>query len=158
MTNDPKCPNCGEELEDSDLQESGCSVCGKGFKEMTNEPKLKPCPFCGGKPVIKEYRGFGYEIECINCQCRFDGEIMKDNDHVIVRMNKKDFVKAWNTRAGNTRPKIDVGEIANIITNYFILEKRWLKKKGRTILFGEDDSERLAKAIAKRFEGKGVKS
>ena len=40
-------------------------------------------------------------------------------------------------------------ELAVKITEYFILEKRWLRNKGRTILFGEDDSERLFNLILK---------
>ncbi len=42
--------------------------------------------------------------------------------------------------------------IANKITEYFILEKRFMRCRGRKILFDEDDSHRLAKIIYKLIE------
>jgi len=46
-------------------------------------------------------------------------------------------------------------EIEKYITDYFILEKKFLKKKKqRMVMFGEDDSQRIAKAIYELIRGK----
>ncbi len=48
-------------------------------------------------------------------------------------------------------------EIEEIITTYFILEKKWFAmKKCRNILFGEDDSLRLSQYIVQHLKKKGV--
>ena len=58
---------------------------------IMSEDKLKPCPFCGGKPDgpgMADYDGFTeWWIECVPC------EIIMD------RFSKTDLVKAWNMRA-----------------------------------------------------------
>lgn len=64
-----------------------------------------------------------------------------------------DYIAQAILDAGYTKkPRIDeelrIKIFEKVITDYFILEKRWLRNKGRTILFGEDDSKRLAKALA----------
>lgn len=28
--------------------------------------ELKPCPWCGGQPTVKEYREGGFEVACLN--------------------------------------------------------------------------------------------
>ena len=53
--------------------------------------ELKPCPFCGGKPIgpeMADYDGFAeWWIECESCVI------------VMDRFSKTDLVKAWNTRS-----------------------------------------------------------
>lgn len=34
-----------------------------------SEIKLKPCPFCGGEPVLKRDRIGIYCVQCTNCGC-----------------------------------------------------------------------------------------
>lgn len=45
-----------------------------------------------------------------------------------------------------------IKKIEEIITSYFILKKRWLRCRGRLILFDERDSERLAQSLASELE------
>ena len=50
--------------------------------------KLKPCPFCGEKPVLILHNGY-YSVKCqkINCPSK-----------LLASINQKDIVDAWNTR------------------------------------------------------------
>lgn len=70
-----------------------------------NEPKLKPCPFCGGEAEYKPdyvdtnpdpyYTNCGREreaIHCLKCQMIF---IMDDCDNVYT---KEDTIELWNRR------------------------------------------------------------
>ena len=57
------------------------------------EPKLKPCPFCGGEAKIREVpvhsiRGEEkiYEIDCQGCSCEIQGN------------TKEEAAQEWNTR------------------------------------------------------------
>ena len=54
---------------------------------MTDAPKLKPCPFCGGRAELREDHDNSWVI-CPNCQISLEG--FEDSD---------DAVAAWNTRA-----------------------------------------------------------
>lgn len=56
------------------------------------QPKLKPCPFCGEAPVLTLHMGY-YRVECRNQVCP---------SRLTASANKKDIVAAWNTRL---RPK-----------------------------------------------------
>lgn len=75
------------------------------------EPKLKPCPFCGGEVNIALT---GYKAEnCFfitrgisktkkNCKCRLFMEsepYQKGDGKEVVENVKIDLVKAWNRRA-----------------------------------------------------------
>lgn len=85
-----------------------------------NERDLKPCPFCGGTPTmrdvdIKALGGTGYCVECMNEDCmvnvctrRFDTE--------------DEAIEAWNQRAGGIKvikpnTKEWDREILNLTTN-----------------------------------------
>ena len=58
--------------------------------------KLKPCPFCGKKPIVvkveKFPRGYYWAIQC-------------DRSNVIVytksHNTKKEAIEEWNSRAGD---------------------------------------------------------
>lgn len=52
------------------------------------EPKLKPCPFCGGKAKVWEelFMRFAWKIYCVNCGASVRAE------------TEKDVVEAWNKR------------------------------------------------------------
>ena len=52
--------------------------------------KLKPCPFCGKKPKVKE-DGVSLYIKCSNRYC-FAGE------HWVKNVITKDLIEAWNAR------------------------------------------------------------
>ena len=56
--------------------------------------KLKPCPFCGSEVYIEdlgvEKGDHYYMIQCTNEDC--------DAATCFGEKNKKDFIKAWNTR------------------------------------------------------------
>lgn len=59
---------------------------------MNNQ--LKPCPFCGGDPVLKQYREDGLEIKCSSCYSgRQQRWMYKGRDWLEVKMIEK-----WNER------------------------------------------------------------
>jgi Lar family restriction alleviation protein len=50
--------------------------------------KLKPCPFCGGEPFIKQYKDFYlYKVICENCYVETGGWC-----------EKREAINAWNRR------------------------------------------------------------
>ena len=56
--------------------------------------KLKPCPFCGGKPYLTQnYLGQNY-VRCPDCGAVVWGRDDED-------FTEKDAVKAWNRRASD---------------------------------------------------------
>ena len=93
---------------------------------MTNEPKLKPCPFCGGTATL--FRRFNWNTMCEVCLANPKGH-----------EDKNEAIKAWNTR-----PKIDVGEIEKIIYKRLFHVDPILRV----------DISDCAKALAEHFEGK----
>lgn len=59
--------------------------------------KLKVCPFCGGKPILREWNypeGPTYTIECSNCYV-----------DVGEYQNKESLIKLWNTRVSTQQIK-----------------------------------------------------
>lgn len=58
--------------------------------------KLKPCPFCGDKAILRNRAASFYTndryyaAKCISC-----GAMVGESD------NKKEVVEAWNRRAGD---------------------------------------------------------
>jgi Lar family restriction alleviation protein len=64
-------------------------LCGKVEMIM-----IKPCPFCGEKPEIREWLVEGYEqvkIMCMTDECHVQPSVFGD---------KKAMVEAWNQRNG----------------------------------------------------------
>lgn len=57
------------------------------------ETKLKPCPFCGGKPAVQEKYGY-FNISCPDFDCP------ASNNAWFKSLEES--VKAWNTRAERT--------------------------------------------------------
>ena len=54
---------------------------------------LKPCPFCGGKPVaVETHPGYGF-IKCTACGCTMDADDSKTPD---------ELTEDWNRRAERT--------------------------------------------------------
>lgn len=71
-----------------------------GEEEMT---KLKPCPFCGYRPILKSDNRYpkpecervtAYEVVCTNMGCI----IYNADDRYFLRA--KDAIEAWNRRDG----------------------------------------------------------
>lgn len=56
--------------------------------ESMEQPKLKPCPFCGETPLLILHMGY-YSVECKNMVCP---------SRLTASINKNDIVDAWNTR------------------------------------------------------------
>lgn len=75
---------------------------------MSNESKLKPCPFCGKAPTIRKVKDEWYE--CI--LAGQDNKCMEERwwvscetehclgHHVVIYGNKNEAIKEWNRRIG----------------------------------------------------------
>ena len=71
------------------------------------EVELKPCPFCGGKAVVKATtkRRIGFTIwcECNKCYARTDGYIpnieKEDTSLASIEECKNKAIERWNRRA-----------------------------------------------------------
>lgn len=70
--------------------------------------ELKPCPFCGGKAIIKAANkkyGFAIWCQCKECYARTDGYYPNtDNeDETIdnIESCKAEAVEQWNRRAND---------------------------------------------------------
>lgn len=57
------------------------------------EPKLKPCPFCGGAILLKEIALMGWFVACDNEDCR---AIMAYFD------TEEEAIEHWNKRVGES--------------------------------------------------------
>lgn len=51
------------------------------------KPKLEPCPFCGGKPIINHTLVWGSMVFCETCQAR-----------TSPGCTDEEAIKRWNTR------------------------------------------------------------
>jgi len=71
--------------------------------------ELLPCPFCGGKAVLKPYANpkYLYAIKCESCGCwisYFTGtnqggaNLSKKQEQEYAFKNQDSMVKAWNQR------------------------------------------------------------
>lgn len=59
--------------------------------EKKEEVTLKPCPFCGGDPVIMRM-GFPHWIYCGTCGAKIHGHVIGDVE------GERASIKAWNRR------------------------------------------------------------
>ncbi len=59
--------------------------------DSMDDPKLKPCPFCGSSEVELDMyvgiEGFYYSVSCHNCGCKLWG-----------KNTEKKAIDLWNTR------------------------------------------------------------
>lgn len=65
---------------------------------------LKPCPFCGGKAVLKQDSGFDYGsyiywVECSQCAITTMREASKPNSTGVVAVVL--VAASWNRRVGD---------------------------------------------------------
>ena len=61
-----------------------------------SEPKLEPCPFCGGEAKVMDM-GYPHWVYCKNCGAKVHG-----GTH-----DEKDSIQAWNRRANQTTVSIN---------------------------------------------------
>lgn len=60
--------------------------------------KLKPCPFCGGRPILNERCDYT-EIFCEDCRAGLRCELRRICSPEYVRVNlRPKVVEAWNRR------------------------------------------------------------
>lgn len=82
--------------------------------------ELKPCPFCGSKPVMRERSGDernGYNTSLeLDCKCGASIETETQNNGGLptetVASAKRRLTHSWNTRAALTPPEGYVPESA----------------------------------------------
>ncbi len=59
--------------------------------------KLKPCPFCGAFPALKEnHSGSTFMVECVNQMCRLQVKS-------YARETEEAAIELWNTRAEESK-------------------------------------------------------
>lgn len=58
------------------------------------DPKIKPCPFCGGAPEVRHHAGDTYDIKCAVCWARSG-----------LYYSEQEAAAAWNTRVPNLDTK-----------------------------------------------------
>ena len=59
--------------------------------------KLKPCPFCGRKPMIQSWHGGKATKKKISCSAEYVDECAVVP--MVTGETKKEAIKAWNTRS-----------------------------------------------------------
>jgi len=65
---------------------------------MTNQPEIKPCPFCGGEAEFypNDIEGEENWVECCNAKCQATNG--------YVRRTPEEALSAWNTRTEPAAP------------------------------------------------------
>jgi len=58
--------------------------------------KLLPCPFCGGKPELKQVSRNGLEIKCTTCLVKMRQKVLKFN----LEWLESKMTESWNKRTG----------------------------------------------------------
>ena len=62
---------------------------------MTATDGLLPCPFCGGKAIVKHLITAGIRthsrVECANCHIK--------TDYYVHEFGERNLIKVWNRRA-----------------------------------------------------------
>ena len=60
---------------------------------------LKPCPFCGSKPVRSDCIGCGYvQIICPECGANISITLRSKDDPKLISMDETELIKRWNKR------------------------------------------------------------
>lgn len=58
------------------------------------EEQLKPCPFCGKKPKVRDLEKFkAFTVDCVNADCGA-------NAFVKACSTLEEAIEAWNKRGG----------------------------------------------------------
>jgi len=81
--------------------------------------ELKPCPFCGGKAIIKQERAqimetnrdsarFDFSVVCVNCNAKAPGafgyiaaNLSRDGYVNVWHDDRPSAILSWNRRADN---------------------------------------------------------
>ena len=136
---------------------------------MTNA-ELKPCPFCGTIPILKEIGLDGWRIYC----CRYGDArgCLTFGDSI---MSRKEMVKAWNTRPQDNNALVPLDEdivglfLYRIISDKIgleLLKEYWTAKHIQTetklnaskyakmlcAKFGKDNSGMVSLELIKELE------
>lgn len=65
-------------------------------------PELNPCPFCGGKGMMRDAKWGGRYVSCYSCCARTqtftESPYVEPSPHVFVRTNNLMAARAWNSR------------------------------------------------------------
>lgn len=69
---------------------------------LSNADEIKPCPFCGVRPMLKEWEVGGIKQIKIIC----DGDFC--HVHPSIFGNKETMLKEWNTRSAPKMKEVDL--------------------------------------------------
>jgi hypothetical protein len=69
---------------------------------------LKPCPFCGNFPLLRERccaGAYWQEIECLCCRLKMNGPstVTASKDKAYLAASKKQLISVWNHRVSTAR-------------------------------------------------------
>lgn len=99
--------------------------------------ELKPCPFCGSKPVMRERSGDernGYNTSLeLDCKCGASIETETQNNGGLptetIASAKRRLTQSWNTRAALTPPEgyvlVPVEPTREMIDAYVAVDARF---------------------------------
>jgi hypothetical protein len=79
---------------------------------MSEQPELKPCPFCGDENPHHQWTGNHVHVECMDCHvCLPHGGATWDEKFCKTEQEALDIAaKKWNTRTTGKRPIAEVPE------------------------------------------------
>lgn len=66
-----------------------------------SEPKLKPCPFCGGEALLNSYesrKGYDAYVECCGCLIQMITVTFDTKEEAEAKA-----ISAWNRRANDEK-------------------------------------------------------
>lgn len=87
--------------------------------------ELKPCPFCGGDPVVEPYY-HGKEVEGYTVACLYRGCV---NPQISLDGDRENAIKAWNTRPASPAAVKAVDELIKLSSDLTYLNVKMMEEE-----------------------------